>query len=544
MANIEYFENKLIKDILLYIKNNKSFTEIASLYNKSIIILVEQLLEIGYILIEIYDIDLEVVTKKINIGNTKILDYITLKNQNKPTSDLILEIIKINQQIEHNIDTNNTLSILEDQFNENQNINLNKKQLYAFNQFIQKKNLFITGPGGTGKSSVIKEIIKYCKLNNIEIGVTGTTGCAAILIGGKTLHSYLGIGLGTKTAKDLYLNNRYKLSHIIKKLKLIEVLIIDEISMLDLELFEKISEYLSLIRGHQNPFGNIQIILTGDFCQLEPIIGNYCFLSQVWLDLKLEIIFLNKLIRQKNDKVFQNILRELRYGICTDRTIEILKQCKKIDIDENIKPTLLYSKNIDVDKINNLEYNKLIQNNNKFMVYEIKLPEIKKNHEKIKNWIKSLDIPWMINLCVDAQIMITANINQDNEIINGTRGIIIDVLKGTVIIKTITNKLVTINYHKCIYSEDNDIYFNYMPIKLAYAISIHKSQGITLDAAEISIGKDIFAAGQAYTALSRTKNLNSIIIKDIDKQSFIIKDSVFKFYINIDPKLKKFIEKN
>jgi ATP-dependent DNA helicase PIF1 len=150
----------------------------------------------------------------------------------------------------------------------------------------------------------------------------------------------------------------------------------------------------------------------------------------------------------------------------------------------------------------------------------------------------------MINLCVDAQIMITANINQDNEIINGTRGIIIDVLKGTVIIKTITNKLVTINYHKCIYSEDNDIYFNYMPIKLAYAISIHKSQGITLDAAEISIGKDIFAAGQAYTALSRTKNLNSIIIKDIDKQSFIIKDSVFKFYINIDPKLKKFIEKN
>ena len=314
--------------------------------------------------------------------------------------------------------------------------------------------------------------------------------------------------------------------------------------MLDLELFEKISEYLSLIRGHQNPFGNIQIILTGDFCQLEPIIGNYCFLSQVWLDLKLEIIFLNKLIRQKNDKVFQNILRELRYGICTDRTIEILKQCKKIDIDENIKPTLLYSKNIDVDKINNLEYNKLIQNNNKFMVYEIKLPEIKKNHEKIKNWIKSLDIPWMINLCVDAQIMITANINQDNEIINGTRDIIIDVLKGTVIIKTITNKLVTINYHKCIYSEDNDIYFNYMPIKLAYAISIHKSQGITLDAAEISIGKDIFAAGQAYTALSRTKNLNSIIIKDIDKQSFIIKDSVFKFYINIDPKLKKFIEKN
>jgi ATP-dependent DNA helicase PIF1 len=138
--------------------------------------------------------------------------------------------------------------------------------------------------------------------------------------------------------------------------------------------------------------------------------------------------------------------------------------------------------------------------------------------------------------------MITANINQSLGIINGTRGVIVDLLLDKVIIKTINNDTIIINYHKCIYTEDSDMYFNYMPIKLAYAISIHKSQGVTLDAAEINIGKDIFAAGQAYTALSRTRNLNSIIIKDINKNSFIIKDSVLEFYTKIDPKLKNCIK--
>ena len=105
--------------------------------------------------------------------------------------------------------------------------------------------------------------------NNIKIGVTATTGCASILIGGKTLHSYLGIGLAEKSAKELYDNNKYRLSHIVKKIRDLEVLIIDEISMLDLELFEKISEYLSLIKYHKNPFGNIQVILIGDFSNPE-----------------------------------------------------------------------------------------------------------------------------------------------------------------------------------------------------------------------------------------------------------------------------------
>ena len=436
-----------IKNIFIDIKNNKSFQEIAISQKRSEGSITSKLLTIAYQLVNIYEIDINLVATKINMSVDTISDYIKFKlNHSNDLSDLKLKNNVIKEESLLNISSSTKLDLAPAE------IILNTKQSEAFDKFKEKKNIFITGPGGTGKSIVVSEIIKYCKKNDIKVGVTATTGSAAILIGGKTLHSYLGIGLAEKSAKDLYTHNRYHLSHVVKKLKDLEVLIIDEISMLDLELFEKVSCYLSLIKFHKNPFGNIQIVLTGDFCQLEPVNGNYCFLSSIWTDLNLDIIFLNKMVRQENDKVFQKILREVRYGICKDKTFEILKNCNNVIIDKDIKPTILYSKNIDVDKINKLEYNKLIALNKKIYKYEIKLPEIKKNHDKITNWIKSLDIPVITELCIDAQIMVTANVNQDCGIINGTRGVITELYADKIIIKTINDNIVPINYHKCIYS--------------------------------------------------------------------------------------------
>jgi len=517
-----------IKNILIDIKNNKSIEEIAIIYNKSIDSIKNKLLDIGYQLNYIYDIDINEISKKINISIDDINEYINKKIEIKTLpNDISIDKIKaLPNDIKATISSYIPIILL------------NNDQLKALEQFKKNNNIFITGPAGTGKSVIIREIIKYCKENNFNYGVTATTGNAALLIGGRTIHSYLGIGLGNKSAKELYTYNRYNLSHTIKKLKILDVLIIDEISMLNLELFELISEYLCLIKSNKKPFGGIKIGISGDFCQLEPVTGEYCFLSKIWNELNFEIIFLNKMVRQENDKVFQKILRELRYGLCTDKTLEILKQCKNLNIDKDIIPSILYSKNIDVERINKIEFNKLLTQNKKSMIYELILPTLKKNHEKIKNWIKSLDIPHTLELCVDAQIIITANIDQDKSIVNGTRGIIIDLLSDKVIIKTIDGFINHISYIKRNYAEDDDLYFNYIPIKLAYALSIHKSQGTTLDAVEINIGKDIFASGQAYTAISRGKNLNNIIIKDICKESFILKDSVLNFYSKIDPKLK------
>jgi ATP-dependent DNA helicase PIF1 len=291
------------------------------------------------------------------------------------------------------------------------------------------------------------------------------------------------------------------------------------------------------MRRSNLPFGGLQLVLTGDFCQLEGVNGDYCFKSEIWSTLNLRTVYLHKQIRQDGDLEFQNMLSKLRYGKCTNKIYEKLSALKNTEFNE-IQPTRLYPRNVDVDRINKQEYDKLIKSGAKILVYNIEFPKLSKNKEKTLKWIKTLDIPESIELCVGAQIVILANIDQDQGIVNGTRGVIIDLKPYCVIIKRIDGSVVEIKYHKTVSSEDKDIFVNFMPMKLAYALSIHKAQGMTLDAIEIDIGTKIFAAGQAYTALSRAKNLKSIKIKDISMNSFIVNDDVLQFYKDIEKKIK------
>ena len=518
-----------IKNIIIDIKNGLTLIELSDKYKRTSGAIKSRLLDISYELIYILNFDIDIVSNKINLSHKEISNHIDLKLERTTN---ILSIKNINYQL-----VDNELEHNESEPNKPEPIILNLEQQLAFNEFINKKNIFITGPGGTGKSVVIKEIIKHCKTNNINFGVTATTGSAAILIGGKTIHSFLGIGIGDKSPLQLYNFNIRVRKNLINKLKELKVLIIDEISLMDEDIFELISEYLLLVKNNTEPFGNLQIILSGDFCQLEPINGRYCFLSEIWNELNLKTIFLHKMIRQENDNKFQKILRSLRYGVCSDKTLNILKDCNKPIDNKDIIPTILYSKNINVDNINKKEYQKLILTN-PHTIFEIKIDN-KKHKDKINKLITSLDVPLSVEICINAQVIVTANINQDKGIVNGTRGIVTKLdPNNSVTIKTINNELIIINYFKTVDSDDQSLYFHYMPLKLAYALSIHKSQGTTLDAIEIDIGKDIFAAGQAYTALSRGRCLDNIIIKDVSKDSFIINDSVLEFYSKIDPKLK------
>jgi len=519
-------------NLLTAIKDGSSLDELAIEHKRSINSIRIKLLGVADNYITNKKMDVHAVSKIVKIPVIKINEFL-LKKLPKKESTLEKEYLNLKSKLDAEVN-----SKLEAETKPVKEIKLNIEQQLAFDEFKTGKNIFLTGPAGTGKSVTLKKIIEHCEFSALKYGVTATTGTAAFLIGGKTLHSYLGLGLAKESAEEIFKFVRYKLKHVADKIRALNVLIIDEISMLDKELLEKISAYLSLLRRNSSPFGGIQIVLTGDFCQLEPVNGEYCFLSDLWKTINLKTIYLHKLVRQDGDTEFQKMLSKLRYGRCTDKIYQRLLSLKNTEFGE-VKPTKLYPKNVNVDKINTLEYNKLIDSGAKMIKYTAILPTKAKDKEKATKWINSLELPESVEICVGAQVVLLVNLDQDNGLVNGTRGVVIDVLSKSVLIKRVNNTICEIPFYKTTNSEDDSLSVSYMPLKLAYALTIHRSQGMTLDAVEIDIGTNIFAAGQAYTALSRAQNLKSVRIVAVAKNSFIVNPKVLEFYEKIEDDLKE-----
>ena len=396
-----------------------------------------------------------------------------------------------------------------------------EKQLEALNVVKNRSNLFLTGAAGTGKSYTIKAIINYLESININYGLTAMTGCAAVLIGGQTIHSFLYMNI-SRNLNEIY-SNLEKFRGYLNKLKKLDVLIIDEISMMDDELFELINNLLMKIKNNNLLFGGVQLILVGDFYQLPPINGDFCFTSNIWNLLDLKKVILTDIIRQKDDMTLQEILREIREGNISKNTFELLETLKDTKFkNKDIKPTKLYPININVDKINNNEFKKLLKLNNNNSI-EYKASKINPKHKITDEKLNEYNI----TLTLNAQIMVIRNISIENKLYNGTRGIVIGLNTSSVIIKDIHNNIHTINYY---IDNIKDKSIKFMPLKLAYAISIHKSQGASIDYLELDLGDDIFISGQLYTALSRATNINNIKIVNLSKLSFMQNKKVIEFY--------------
>jgi ATP-dependent DNA helicase PIF1 len=409
---------------------------------------------------------------------------------------------------------------------------LNEKQQEAVNLVKQGNNILLTGSAGTGKSFTLKIIVKTLEEAKKNYGLTAMTGSAACLIGAQTLHSFMGIGLGTGSIDECLLKIR-KRAPVLRTLKALDVLLIDEVSMLDVNLFQKISTIIGAIKATQykddclekelilkTPFGGIQLIFIGDFYQLPPINGLYCFMSLIWERCNIKSVVLEELIRQKDDILYQKMLKIIRKGRCTDNILYVLEKLKDTQFANGIEPTKLYPINIDVNRINTEEYNKLAEKGNKRLYY--------KAHSNVgihENTLKEYDA----ELIEGAQVIITRNIDITKKLVNGARCVIKKLNTENIIVQCINGLYHTIEYFKDI-SENNKSYISHMPVKLAYALSIHKCQGMTIDALEIDLGKNIFACGQLYTALSRGTSLKNIRIINIDKNSFKINENVKKFY--------------
>ncbi len=506
--------------LITNILKNQSIKETADVLGRSTYSITAQLEKI----LNHNNIDVKEIYQKIlidNIQNNKNLNV----ELNKKIKTKVIDDSFIKEEV--NILLNDMISTIEE------TSHLNKEQLLCYNLAKSNKNILITGPGGCGKSTTIKEIIKYYKRKNINIGVTSSTGISASLINGTTLHSFLQIGLGTKTYTELYEKLKYKSNQKdYKKLKNLQVLIIDEISMIDDKLFTKIAAYLSLIKEIKKPFGGIQLILCGDFYQLPPVNNTYCFKSNIWSRLKIKVIELKTQMRQYDDLEFQNILNNIKENNITEEIYNKLEKLKENKLNSEIKPTILYSKNIDVDRINNNELDKLIKKTNvstyEFPIkYDYTNKDIKKhlsNPHGLHNLEKKLI------LCKGLQVMVTHNVDINNKITNGTRGVIVSINYPNVIIKTLSGEIYIMPYVKHINDIDENITYEYMPLKLAYAITIHKSQGQTLDYIQIDLGKNIFENGMAYVALSRAKTLKSIYLSKLDMSAFKVNNEVIKFY--------------
>ena len=399
-------------------------------------------------------------------------------------------------------------------------LTMKKKQSKALSLLEDGQSIFLTGPGGVGKTAVLKTFINSSTMN---IAVTSTTGTSALLLNGTTLHSFLGIGLGTDNIRrlvDKIFNNDW----LRKRWILLECLVIDEVSMMHPDLFDKLEEIARIIRNNSKPFGGIQLALSGDFLQL-PCIGtmNFCFQAKSWKKCVPNIIYLDEIIRQ-GDRKFQECLNAVRLGAITERAKKILDSRVGIKLSNGygIQPTKLYSKNINVEKENDAELDKLAQKGEEFCAYEM---DIQTYHSSkcrkdfiIRKFKKFCSAPDYLELCIGAQVMLVKNIDLLHGLANGSRGIVVGfTLEDLPIVRFLNGEERPIGMELWEMEEQDKVILRayQVPLRVAYAISIHKSQGCSLDYAQIDLS-NIFEYGQAYVALSRVKSLRGLSISAID----------------------------
>lgn len=398
------------------------------------------------------------------------------------------------------------------------------------------QNIFLTGSAGTGKTYVLNEYILYLKSRKIIPTIVAPTGIAASHLNGQTIHSYFSLGLRDVVDEQFIasLIEKKKLQTRFKKLK---VLIIDEISMVSPNIFTAMDKILQAFKENEEPFGGIQVILSGDFFQLPPISQSndskrFSWQSPSWKELDLQTCYLEKKFRQDDNQLIF-VLDEIRSGQISQQTYDILNQRHQKDLDIEFTPTKLYTHNLDVDRINNDELNKLPT---EAVTYTYDSEGAKTNIEKL---FKSALVQEELILKKDAVVMFIKN-NPEKYYINGTIGVVIDFSKDEKqlpIVKLSNGYVIKVEYEDWAIENDKgkvSAKISQIPLKLAWAITIHKSQGMTLDAAQIDLSKT-FEVGQGYVALSRIKNIEGLKLMGFNEKALMVDPLI----LSIDPRIKQ-----
>ena len=390
---------------------------------------------------------------------------------------------------------------------------LSDDQQRAYDAALSGRNVFVTGPGGVGKSEVVNQIIEGLRAKGKNVYVTGSTGVAAVRVGGSTIHSYLGTRLAyskdslrASFARDSTPN----LSNVAARFGRTDVLVLDEVSMLTGDYLDMMDWWIKRHRASTKPFGGIQMIFSGDFLQLPPVIKRggeiehrFAFECAPWMKADLDVIHMETCFRQ-SDSEFLDHLLQLRRGVVSPAAKKYFAARVGVELDE---PTRLYSTN---DKVFTVNQSHLSALPGKAKTYE---GMVDGNEDYLERFIKSCIVDFEIDLKVGAPVLFLRNGYEDGALVyvNGQRGVVVEMHVDHVLVesngRTFEVRPVAWEYKDADQKVLCTMY--QVPLKLAWAVTIHKSQGMTMDCLECDVSS-CFEDGQVYVALSRVKTIEGL----------------------------------
>ena len=431
-------------------------------------------------------------------------------------------------------------------------------------RLLKRENVFISGLAGSGKTTVINrftELIDAEYEGVFNVAVTASTGIAATLIGGTTLHSWAGLGISKEpfNPKEISPHMWGRSAN----LRNVDVLIIDEVSMLPAYLFTKLEAALRYFRRNEEPFGGVQIVAIGDFLQLPPVVRNgdedvdnrYIIETDAWKQAKFNYCFLDKSYRAKDDNL-KKMLTEIATGRVSSHTRDIIEDRKNKSKNNSSVYTTLFTTNANVEK-----YNQTTLAENPEVSHFFKIDATVGSPKDIETTIKKYSLSETLEFKKGATVILTKNIQTGRGLIaNGSLGVIESFAPGNVPIVrlnhggthliprapySLTEKVeVTVGKKKVVYEEIKAT-VHQIPLKLGYAITVHKSQGQTFDGVVLDLSK-CFLPGLGYVALSRVRAVDDLIITGFSDKAFDVSEKSMKITVFVKKKSlvsrRKFLE--
>jgi ATP-dependent DNA helicase PIF1 len=399
-------------------------------------------------------------------------------------------------------------------------------------------NVFLTGPAGSGKTHLLNKYINFLKDNYVDVGITASTGIAATHMGGTTIHSWTGMGIkDTVTKGDLeelksrkYLKDRFDRT---------QVLVIDEVSMLHHFRLDLIDEICRHMKNIDAPFGGMQVILCGDFFQLPPVarsgepLAQFAYEAEIWREANFKICYLEEQHRQ-TDSAFLKVLNEIRKNNLSPAGMNFLLDRKNKKTFQGIEPTRLHTHNIDVDIINQAELQKLHGQQREYQM------ETKGRKPLVDILVKGCLAPENLRLKVGAKVMFVKN-NFEEGYVNGTLGKVVAFDQDGPVVQISNGKNIHVKTASWMIEEEGKpkATIGQYPLRLAWAITVHKSQGMSLDAIEVDLSKS-FERGMGYVALSRVRSLEGLTLLGLNDIATQVRGEVLDF----DEELRKISNKH